>query len=101
VVPRLLEVTADRQVLCYNANYDAGIIRADTTRAGISLGHLADDDRWGRVMLRRSDWTRARRWLPLGGGHRALGDTRAAREVLLAMTAPTGTAARSGGRRRR
>lgn len=96
VVPQLLEVTAGRQVLCYNADYDASVVRADTTRAGLPLGHLADDDRWGCVMLRRSDWTRARRWLPLGAGHRALGDTRAAREVLLGMTAPAG--ARPAGR---
>jgi hypothetical protein len=69
VVPRLLEVSIDRQVVCYIAC----VARAETTCAEISLGHLADDDRWGCVM-RRSDWTRASRWLPLGGGHRAIGD---------------------------
>jgi hypothetical protein len=73
-------------------DYDAGVVRADTARAGLGLDHLADDARWGCVMLRRSDWTRSWRWLPLGGGHRALGDTQAAREVLLAMTAPLGVA---------
>jgi hypothetical protein len=41
-------------------------------------------------MLRRTDWTRAWRWRPLGSGHGALGDIQAARGVLLAMTAPLG-----------
>ena len=59
-----------------------------TRDAGLKLGHLDDPDRWGCVMLRRSDWCRFWRWLPVGGGHKALGDTQQARRVLLEMTAP-------------
>ncbi|HKE99408.1 MAG TPA: 3'-5' exonuclease [Actinomycetes bacterium] len=91
VLPRLLSATRDRTVLAYNAEYDAGVIAADTARHGLDLGHLGEDGRWACVMNRRSDWARAWRWLPLGGGHRALGDTRVAREVLLDMArAPSG-----------
>jgi hypothetical protein len=39
-------------------------------------------------MGRRSDWLMRLRWLPLGGGHRALGDCHTAYELLCAMTAP-------------
>lgn len=88
VLPDLLQATAGRQILCYNADYDQAVITDDTRRAGLDLAHLADPDRWGCVMLARSDWTRSRWWLPLGAGHRALGDARAARDVLLGMTAP-------------
>nr|MDT0660800.1 3'-5' exonuclease [Micromonospora sp. DSM 115978] len=98
VLPRLKRVTRGRQILAYNADYDAGVVAADTARAGLKLGPLAADDRWGCVMVRRSDWERVRWWLPLGGGHRACGDALAARDVLLQMTAPGGVAAR---RRRR
>jgi len=87
VVPRLLQATAGRQVLAYNAAYDYQVICADTARCGLDLGPLADADRWGCLMYRRSDWNRTRRWSRLGGGHRALADTRAALEVLQAMTA--------------
>jgi hypothetical protein len=91
VLPRLLAVTRDRTVLAYNAEYDAGVIAADTARHGLDLGHLGEDGRWACVMDRRSDWARSWRWLPLGGGHRALGDCQVAREVLLDMAeAPSG-----------
>lgn len=84
-------------MLCYNADFDSRIIAEDTARAGLKLGPLAKPGRWGCVMLRRSDWTRSWRWLPLGGGHRALGDAQAARDVLLQMTAPVSV---TPGRRR-
>jgi DNA polymerase III epsilon subunit-like protein len=90
VLPRLKRVTKGRQILAYNADYDEDVVRSDTAAAGLKLGHLADRDRWGCVMLRRSDWCHTQWWLPLDGGHRALGDTQAAREVLLSMTAPLG-----------
>jgi hypothetical protein len=85
VLPLLLEVTRDRNVLAYNAEFDYGVIAADTARYGLDLGHLADNSRWGCVMNRRSDWARLRRWLPLGGGHRALGDAQDALQVLRTM----------------
>lgn len=40
------------------------------------------------LMGRRSDWLMRRRWLPLGGGHRARGDCEVAFDLLAAMTAP-------------
>jgi len=88
VLPRLLAVTQGRTVLAYNAEYDAGVIAADTARHGLGLGHLGEDGRWACVMNRRSEWARAWRWLPLGGGHRALGDAQVARRVLREMTRP-------------
>ncbi|GGM22637.1 exonuclease domain-containing protein [Dactylosporangium sucinum] len=91
VLPRLKRATKGRTILAYNADYDATVIRADTARVGLAAGHLADDEQWGCVMLRRSDWSRSPRWQRLGGGHRALDDTRAARQVLLEMTAPAGS----------
>jgi hypothetical protein len=39
-------------------------------------------------MSRRTDWLMRRRWLPLGGGHRARGDCQVALELLAGMTAP-------------
>lgn len=90
VLPKLLRAARGKTVLCYNADFDSRVIAEDTARAGLKLGPLAKPDRWGCVMLRRSDWTRYWRWLPLGGGHRALGDAQAARDVLLQMTAPLG-----------
>ncbi|MFH8492174.1 hypothetical protein [Streptomyces longisporoflavus] len=39
-----------------------------------------------------ASWLGSHRWLPLGGGHRALGDTVAARAVLLEMSQGRGTA---------
>lgn len=86
VLPRLKRVTKGRQVLAYNADYDQGVVLRDTERAGRKPGHLADDDRWACVMQARSDWEGSPRWLPLGGGHRALGDCHAARQVLLDMS---------------
>lgn len=88
VLPKLKRVTKDRTILAYNAEYDEGVIIADTVRAGRRLGHLGDPGRWGCVMLRRSDWQRVHYRLPLGAGHRARGDALAARDVLLTMTAP-------------
>jgi len=88
VLPRLLDITQGHTVLAYNAEYDAGVIAADTRQHGLELGHLGDDDRWGCVMLRRSDWLGRYRRFALGGGHRALDDTLAALDVLRRMTAP-------------
>jgi len=88
VLPQLLAATAGRTVLAYNASFDAGVIARHTRRDGLDLGHLGDDGRWSCLMGRRSDWELCRRWLRLGGGHRALGDCQTAYELLCAMTAP-------------
>jgi Exonuclease len=88
VLPQLLAVTAGRTVLAYNAGFDAAVAQRHTARDGLELGHLADQDRWACLMDARSAWLLTRRWLPLGGRHRALGDCQAAYELLCAMTAP-------------
>jgi DNA polymerase III epsilon subunit-like protein len=88
VLPRLLEVTAGRTVLAYNAEFDHAVIHRHTARDSLDAAHLGDISRWACLMNRRSDWQMRRRWLPLGGGHRALGDTQTAYELLCAMTAP-------------
>jgi len=72
VLPRLLEVTRGRTVLAYNAAFDSGVIAQHTCRDELDPGHLQDDGRWACLMGRRSAWALRYRWLPLGGGHRAL-----------------------------
>ncbi|NNJ62073.1 MAG: 3'-5' exonuclease [Dactylosporangium sp.] len=85
LLPQALEATADRRVLSYNATYDLKVVRADCARTNVDPGHLGDTSRWDCIMRRRSASARSRRWLPLGGSHRALGDAHAARAVLTAM----------------
>ncbi|MEV5348967.1 3'-5' exonuclease [Streptomyces achromogenes] len=89
VLPELLRVTAGRTVLAYNEEYDRKAIKEDCRRLGLSPGHLGKSATWGCVMEARSDWEGVRDWLPLGGRHRALGDTLAALDILRQLaTAP-------------
>jgi hypothetical protein len=88
VMPRLLEVTAGRTVLAYNAGFDQDTIVRHARRDCLDPVHLADGRRWSCLMARRTDWLMRHRWLPLGGGHRARGDCEAAFELLASMTAP-------------
>ncbi|MEO6086679.1 MAG: 3'-5' exonuclease [Umezawaea sp.] len=85
IAPKIRKVTKDRIVLAYNAEFDRGRIVADCERYGLRPMHLADPHNWGCVMNRRSDYLRTRRWVALGGGHRALGDCHSARDVLIGM----------------
>jgi len=85
VLPQLLTVTAGRTVLAYNAEFEAGVIARHTRRDGLGPGRLGDDGRWACLMGRRSAWELRYRRLPLGGGHRALGDCRTAWELLCDM----------------
>ena len=87
VLPEVLRVTAGRKILAYYSDFDLGVIRLDSDRYHLDLGHLGDGASWDCVMKRRSEWLRTR-WRPLGGGHRALGDCRRTRDVLLELTAP-------------
>ncbi|MEV0650015.1 3'-5' exonuclease [Phytomonospora sp. NPDC050363] len=90
VLPKLRKVTKGRQIIAYNADYDQTVILRDTHHAGLKPLHLDDDARWSCAMQARSDHARSWRWMPLGGGHRALGDAKACRDVLLHLTtAPT------------
>lgn len=88
VYKRLLRVTKGRTVLAYNADYDRGVIVADCHRHGIRRTRLAALDHWSDVMIPRTDHAHSWRWLPNGGGHRALGDVLQTRQHLLRMTAP-------------
>ncbi len=88
VWPQLLEVTAGRTVLAYNADFDFSTVVRHAHRDNLDPSHLAEPDRWSCLMGRRSDWLMRRRWLPLGGGHRARSDCEVAFELLAAMTAP-------------
>lgn len=88
VYRRLLRITKGRRILAYNADYDHTVVSQDCTRHGITRTRLTDWKLWDDVMVPRSDHAHSPRWLPNGGGHRALGDAQTTREHLLRMTAP-------------
>jgi hypothetical protein len=88
VWPRLLAATGSRTVLAYRAEFDHTTVLRHARRDGLDPAHLANPDRWSCLMGRRSDWLMRRRWLPLGGGHRARSDCETAFGLLAAMTAP-------------
>ena len=88
VLPQLLEVTAGRTVIAYNAEFDSCRLAQHAGRDGLDLAHLGEVATCACLMRRRSDWTMRSRWRPLDGGHRAAGDCRTAVELLAAMTAP-------------
>lgn len=87
VLPQLLAITAGRHVLAYNVDFDSGVVRADSERYGLDLGDLARDERWGCIMRRRAETLPASAGLALGAGHRALGDSLAALDVLRSLSA--------------
>jgi DNA polymerase III epsilon subunit-like protein len=88
VWPQLLEVTAGRTVIAYNADFDRDTIVRHARRDGLRLRHLGRKRRWSCLMNRRSDWLMTHNWLPLSGaGHRAQADCVAALQVLTAMAA--------------
>jgi DNA polymerase III epsilon subunit-like protein len=86
VLPRLLEVTAGRPVLAYNAPYDRDVLLGDAARLGLQLGRLANPATWGCLMRARAVAAGCA-WIRLEAGHRALGDAEAARQVLRALAA--------------
>jgi DNA polymerase III epsilon subunit-like protein len=88
VVPRLLDAIGDRRVLAYNADFDRARIHQTHRHAGLDPAALPTADRWDCLMQARATWARVGYWVPLGGGHRALGDTRTARTVLQAIATP-------------
>ncbi|GGL43967.1 hypothetical protein GCM10011588_68390 [Nocardia jinanensis] len=88
VYKRLLRITKGRTILAYNANYDRHVIAADCAHHGITRTRLTRSAHWADVMIPRTEHARSYRWLPNGGGHRALGDTLTTREHLQRMTAP-------------
>ncbi|MGR7000793.1 exonuclease domain-containing protein [Yinghuangia aomiensis] len=92
VLPKLRRATAGRTVLAYNADFDAAFVLAEIGRLGTRPrpGHLGAPGTWACLMEQRSAWLGRSRWLPLGGGHRALGDARDARDLLGRMATPYG-----------
>jgi DNA polymerase III epsilon subunit-like protein len=92
ILPRLRKVTKDRVICAYNEEFDRSVVVGDAKRVGKKPMHLADRKNWWCLMDSYATWLGASRWLRLGGGHRALGDCQAAREVLLTMAKGRGTA---------
>lgn len=85
VLPEVLRVTAGRKILAYNAAYDKTVTVGDCQQVGADPQHLSGRGSWGCIMRKRSDWEGLRDYLPLDGGHRALGDTCAALDVLRSL----------------
>ena len=99
VFSALAAVTADRVVLAYNASFDQSRILHDCHRHGLDPLHLADTERWGCVMVKRSQAEGVEKNIRLDGAHRACGDAEAARTVLQGIAdGLTGTPAPSCGR---
>ncbi|GCE37970.1 putative exonuclease [Rhodococcus wratislaviensis] len=86
VFSALAAVTVDRVVLAYNAEFDQS--------HSLDPLHLADTERWGCVMVKRSQAEGVEKNIRLDGAHRACGDAEAARTVLQGIAdGPTGTPA--------
>lgn len=69
---------AGRTLAAWNAPFDAGMIERECDRIGAQVPRV----RWRCVMRLDAQWRGTRRWRALHGGHRALGDTLAARAAL-------------------
>lgn len=82
VLPSLLTVTRSRTLIAYNAAFDAGVIARHTRATGRLLEHLAEAHRWACLMERRAIWDGTGQRTRLGASHRAVGDCRAALELL-------------------
>ncbi|MFE1206166.1 hypothetical protein ACFW5V_31250 [Streptomyces sp. NPDC058762] len=54
--------------------------------------HLEPWDNWYCLMQAYANWIGSRRWLRLGGSHRAAGACESARQVLITMSQGRGTA---------
>ena len=88
VLPAILAAVGDRRILAYNSSFDEASVRATHVHAGLDPAVLPASGRWECLMEARSIWARVSRWFPLGGGHRALGDARAAHRVLMSIGVP-------------
>ncbi|MER5424379.1 3'-5' exonuclease [Streptosporangium roseum] len=89
VLPAFLTAVNGRRILAYNASFDRQAVAATHAHAGLDPAELPGAARWECLMEARSTWARVGRWLPLGGGHRALGDAHEALAVLQALGAPS------------
>ena len=87
VLPRYLDAVAGRTILAYNSSFDRRIIRATHRHAGLNPAELPGG--FACLMQARMTWLGIGHRIALGGGHRALGDCHAARDVLVRIaTAP-------------
>jgi DNA polymerase III subunit epsilon len=91
VLAEILQVTAGRRVLAYNAPFDYDCLRSDAQRYDTNSEHLDDPDTWGCIMRARSAWVGSPdHFYPLGAAHRAVGDAVAALAVLQAIAEDSG-----------
>ncbi|MFJ3182609.1 3'-5' exonuclease [Streptomyces sp. NPDC086796] len=82
VLPQVLTAIGSRTVLAYNSPFDQRMTVGHAQAVGVDPGRLRLKDSWGCLMRRRSLWLRTTSHRRLNGRHRALGDARAALEVL-------------------
>lgn len=90
VAPLFAAAVAGRRILAYNARFDADTTVITHRHAGLPVAQLPPRGQWWCLMEALSTWQRVGYWSRLGGGHRALGDCRAARQVLQTLAAPPG-----------
>ncbi|MER6845820.1 3'-5' exonuclease [Streptomyces platensis] len=85
VLPKVRKLTKGRKVLAYHAPFDRGRILDHTEDVGGRPMHLADPNSWDCLMVARSRfYSHGRR--ALNGPHRAMGDCRAGRDLLVEMS---------------
>lgn len=87
VWPLLVEAVGDRTLAAYNAAFDRARLRQACERYGIDPGCLGQRSSWWCAMEVRTDYLGLWWHLPLDGGHRAVEDAQATREVIQEMTA--------------
>lgn len=80
VWPTVRDALQGRHVIAYNATFDAAQLRAECHRTNLDAPWL----HWSCAMRIDAAAGNRRRWRRLNGGHRALGDAIAARNVLVA-----------------
>ncbi len=83
LAPRLRAVLRGRPVIAYNAGFDREVLARHARAVGVAP--VADDDQWWCAMRARSSFNGERRWRKLDGGHRAVNDCMATRELLRTM----------------
>lgn len=85
VLPKVRKATKGRRMLAYNAPFDRGRIVSHTEQVGKRPMHLADPANWDCLMAARSNfYGHGRR--ALNGPHRAMGDCRAGRDLLVKLS---------------
>ncbi|WP_187298453.1 hypothetical protein [Rhodococcus sp. BS-15] len=83
LAPTLTAVLRGRPVIAYNAGYDRGVLARHADAVGIAP--VVEDAQWWCAMHARSSFNGERRWRKLNGGHRAVDDCLATRELLRTM----------------